>query len=300
VDGMNVNQTDLSEAVRSTAMLADVTISLWGAERTDAGLMESIKTNAGAVGNVGKVVKNLLAGADGPLKDTRAAFQAVRSAHYQLTLPWTSDPHAERQRGPRLLSTMLWEKYTTVVAGKRREAFQALERFLSEYPALVERARANLGGLAEADYPTVDQVKAQFRCTIDFEPIPAGTSFKGLPDGMLDKLGTALQRKQERMIQSATVAMWTEARARVEHIAARLGDPEHKFKSTTVESVRELIEILPAWNVCGSPHVEEAANDIARMLGGVDSKTLRDDMNVRKDVAEQAQGVIDKLNSWGV
>ena len=31
-----ISQADLAEAVRSTAILADLTISMWSAERTDA------------------------------------------------------------------------------------------------------------------------------------------------------------------------------------------------------------------------------------------------------------------------
>src|SRR4249920_3676737 len=92
-----INQTDILQAVRESAVLADVSISLWGGTRTDAKLLNEMKATHGATGDVGKVLLNVLAGADDLLKKTRSAFAAVRLRHYELTLPWVSDPHATRQ-----------------------------------------------------------------------------------------------------------------------------------------------------------------------------------------------------------
>lgn len=296
-----MNNDDISEAVRCTAVLADVTISMWGGERSDTGMLKKVKEDAGAVGNVGRVTKNLLAGADGLLKDTKSAFSAVRMVHYSLTLPWVSDPHAERQRGPRLLPNMLWDRYTTAVATKRREAYDTRDKFITEYPDLVERAKHNLGGLADdGDYPTAEQVRDQFKIGLGFEPIPAGVAFRGLPDQVLGKLAASLQRKQERMILSARDAMWAEARERLMHFATRLSDPEAKFRLTTVESVRELVTLLPAWNVSGDDRVLEVAGELEEMLHGIGAEDLRKDALVRSNISKQAQEVVDKLSQWGL
>lgn len=291
---------DLSEAVRATAVLADVTISMWGAERSDSTLMDKIKADAGATGNVGRVVKSMLAGADGMLKDTKSAFAAVRTTHYSMTLPWVSDPHAERQRGPRLLPNLLWDKYTTAVARRRTEAYAVRDNFIGEYPNLVEQARRNLGALADANYPDAEEVRAQFKITLDFEPIPAGVAFRGLPESVLGKLAASLQKKQERMIESATAAMWEEVKDRVKRITERLSDPEAKFKATTVEGVRELITLIPGWNVVGDARAAEVARDIEEMLHGVRAEDLRGDARVRGDVASRARAVSDKLTQWGL
>lgn len=295
-----MNQSDLSEAVRETAMLASVTIHQWGAERSDASLMEKIKADAGAVGNVGRTVKNLLAGADGALKDTKSAFAAVRAVHYAITLPWVSDPHAERQRGPRLLPTLLWDKYMTEIGKARRTAYAARDAFISDYPALVERAKANLGTMADSVYPSASEVEAAFKISVDLEPIPAGAHFRGLPQQMIEKLGQSLQRKQEAMISAAQAAMWSEVRDRVGHVVARLGDPANRFKSSTIESVRELITLLPGWNVTCDERVAGIAQDLDEMLAGIRAEDLRDDARTRTTVVGQAQAVVDKLSQWGL
>lgn len=298
--GAAVSEEDINTAVRSTAMLADVTISMWGAERTDRDVMEKIKSDAGATGNVGRMMKNLLAGADGLHKECKGAFAAVRTRHYGLTLPWVADPHATRATGPRLLPNMLFERYLGEMSTARRAANQALDVFLDDYPDAINRARANLGALADVTYPDDVEVRAQFKVAFDFEPIPAGQSFKGLPEHFLDKLSSGLRRKQDRMIAAASEAMWREVRERVGHMMERLAQPDAMFKANTVENVRELLTLLPAWNVMGSANIDEIVADISDMLVGIDVKDLRKDQRVRGDVARQAAGVVDKLTSWGL
>jgi hypothetical protein len=295
-----LTDNDLSEAVRATAMLADVSISLWGAERSDAKIMDKVKADAGAVGNVGRAIKNMLAGVDGSLRDTRAAFNAVRSEHYSLTLPWVSDPHAERQRGPRLLPNVLFDRYLGEMSKRKRDAMAALDKFVTEYPDLVVQAKSNLGSLADLDYPSQNEVRGSFKVSFDFEPIPAGTAFRGLSPHMLDRLSKGLAAKQDRMVQGAMSSMWENVRERVTHVVERLSDPANTFKSSTVENVRELLVLLPGWNVAGDPRVAEIVKDLDQMLTGVDVKAIRKTESVRKDVADQAQRVTDKLTQWGL
>jgi hypothetical protein len=295
----NITQ-DIGEAVRSTAILVDVTISMWGGERSDATLMDKIKTEAGATGNIGRTMKNMLAGADGLLKDTKSAFAAVRVVHYSMTLPWVSDPHAERQRGPRLLPNMLWDRYTSTIAAKRTTAYLVRDKFINEYPALVEQARANLGTLADANYPDAEDIRAQFKISFDFEPIPAGVAFKGLPDRVIGKLAENLQKKQERMIATAQASMWEEVHDRVKRLHARLSDPEAKFHASTVEAVRDLVVLLPGWNICNNAHAIEVASTIEELLHGLRADDLRSDTRVRANVANQTQAVLDKMAAWGL
>jgi hypothetical protein len=305
MDGMIINETaelnqDLSEAVRATAMLADLTISVWSAERNDAKIMERVRQDAGATGNVGRAIKNLLAGADNNLKATQAAFRAVRDSHIRLTLPWVSDPHALRLRGPRLLPNMLFERYTKEIQAKKRVATQALDAFVAGYDDDVATARANLAALADADYPTAEQVRSLFRVVVDFEPIPAGSSFKGLPPHFATKLGENLRLRQENMVKAAQTAMFEEVRERIAKLAEKMADQDATFKASTVENVQELLVLLPGWNVAGNDRVSEIADDIKSMIAGISPKQIRNEPPLRKDIASQAQQVLDKLSAWGL
>jgi hypothetical protein len=301
VENPLISQQDLADAVRSTALLADLTISMWGAERTDRKLMEEVKTQHNAVGNVGRTIKNLLAGCDTQLKATRAAYAAARTAHYQLTLPWVSNPHAERQAGPRLLPTMLFEKYLTEMSRLKKLALAELDKFVTEYPTLAAQAQVNLAGMAVAsDYPTPEYVRAAFNLAFDFEPIAPASAFSGLPEHFVERLGAGLRRKQESAAQQAQAAMWERVKQTLEPLIERLSKPDAMFKTSTLEHVRDLIVLLPGFNVTGDPRITTVVDDIRSMLSGVSATTVREDATRRADVVNRARAVTDKLNQWGL
>ncbi len=293
-----LSPSDMLDAVRSTAMLADVSISTWSANKSDAALMENIKADAGATGKVGHVVKNILAGGEELLKDCHGAHAAVRTAHYALTLPWVSDPHAERVRGPRLLPNMLFDKYLTTMTQRRSAAMAALDAFVDDYPDAIMRARKRLGKLAPAEYPSEDFVRRAFRVSFEWEPIPSGAAFKNLPDNILGKLANTLEKRQTAMIEASQTAMWKEVRKRMQKLAEKTAEPDARFKLTTVENARELIELMPGWNISQHPAVAEIVEDIEHMLRGIDADGIRKDAGARADIAVQASKVVEKMNGW--
>jgi hypothetical protein len=300
-EATSFSRDDLAEAVRSMALLADLTISLWSGERTDAAISARLKADAGAVGNTGRYVKNLLAGCDGKLKDTRAAFAAARTMHYKLTLPWVSDPHAERQQGPRLLPNLLFQRYIDELTKLRKTATDKLADFIYDYPNLVTQAQANLAGLARAeDYPDATTVEAAFKLHFDFSPIPPASAFPNLPDDMLVALGRNLRKRQETAARSAEAAMWARVRELVGHLAARLKEPDAMLRETTLENVRELVTLLPGYNFTGDARVDQVVSEIGAMLDGVGIKEIRKDAALRGDVAARAQAINDRLSSWGL
>jgi hypothetical protein len=290
---------DIAEAVRSTAILANLSVSLWSAERTDRKLFDEMKEEKGAVGNAGRAVKNLMCGVDEHLRKVQGAYKAARYAHHDLTLPWITNPRASVQGGPRLLPTALFEKYLTIMSELRNKAGVALDEFINDYDRLVQMAQANLGGMAQAtDYPTAQEVRGMFRLSFDFEPIPSGASFRGLDANTTAKLATLLQAKQQRASEAAQAAMWTQVRERVGHVLDRLSTPDTKFKSATVEDVRALLMLLPGWNVTNDARVAEITEDIRLMIEGVSAEGLRKDHGLRRGVSVQAQDIIAKMDGW--
>lgn len=296
-----ITRADLTEAVRATALLVDLTISLWSGERTDRKISEKVKADANAVGNAVRAIKNLMAGCDTQLREVRAAYTAVRAKHYALTLPWVANPHAERNTGSRLLPNMLFHEYTAEIATTRRAAQDKLDAFMAAYPSLIQQAQANLAGLADPkDYPSEAEVRAAFRIDVDFQPVPDAAGFHGLPDAMLGKLGERLQARQARSIAAAQADMWGRVRDTVGHMAGRLAEQDSKFKSSTVESVRELVKLLPGFNCAGDERVDPVVEDIRGMLDGITAEDIRKDLRVREDVVAKAQALTERLNAWGI
>jgi len=302
VEEPQVTPADLADAVRAAALLADLSISQWSGEITDKKISAKLKEDAGAVGNTGRYVKNLLAGCDTALKTTRSAYAMARQVHYELTLPWVTNPHAAGgHNGARLLPTALFDKYLSRMSQCKRDAEEARDRFLADYDDLVTQAQANLAGLADPmDYPTADQVKAAFRLTFDFQPIPESSSFHGLSDGMMQRLSESLEKRQQRAIASAQAEMWSRVREQVGHLKERLEDTEGRFKEATVENVRSLIELLPGFNTTGDKRVDRIVTDLKDMLYAVDAKEIRKTAGVRENVIKDAGAIVGKLDQWGV
>jgi len=297
----DVTQRDILEAVRESAVLADVSISMWGGTKTDGKLLNDLKHQHGATGDVGTVNKKLLAGADELLKKTRSAFSAVRLRHYALTLPWVSDPHATRQEGARLLPHLITERYMAEMSALKRTAINTLEEFLAAYPDLIVQAKANLGGMAgTTKYPTVDELRSSFRVHFDFEPLPAASNFKGLDDFMLERLTKGLHKKQQRQIADASSAMWKRAAKPVRKLIERLEEADTTIKQPTIEALREIVTLLPGWNLTGDPQMAEVTEEINELISGLDAKTLRTNEAVRTDVIQGAKRVQDKLVQWGL
>lgn len=301
-----MNDTDVTNAMRSVGMLADVSISVWGGTKSDPDLLEEIKRNHGAVGDVGRVLKNLLAGHDDRRKAATSAHNAIRQYHYETTLAWVSDPHAIRHTGPRLLTYPLLHPYLLKMGELRRAALEAKADFVEHYEDDAAAARANLGSMASRiEYPSKEQVEAAFHLFFEIDPIPDSAQFRGLPKEALADLVAQHDAKREHQIEGAVKAAWAECRARVEYLAGRLTakNDEGKdatFRDSTVENVKELLTLLPGWNITDNPQVGEIVADIRDMLGGVSANSLRRDEGLRATTVAQAQGVVDKLKGWGL
>ena len=120
----------------------------------------------------------------------------------------------------------------------------------------------------KATIPLPTRSRSKFRIYKDFEPIPDRTCFRGSPKGMLERLSHHLQVRQQTQLQQAQEAMWTEAKERVTHLVDRLKDEDTKFKEATLRQVRELVGLLPGWNIGKDARVDEIVEDIKDMLTG--------------------------------
>jgi hypothetical protein len=294
-------RTDLSDLVRDSALLANLTVSQWEAERTDKGLMKELKANHNAVGNTGRVVKNLLAGCDQSLRELRSAYTAARALHHELTLPWVSTQTARLAAGPRLLPNLHFLDYCRRMGALKQAAEARLDAFIADYPTLMQQAMSNLAGMAKADdYPSAEMIRASFKLSFDFTPIPPGGAFRNLPDNVLVQLDARLRTRQEAAAKLAQAAMWERVRESVSHLAERLADADTRFKAASVDAVKDLIKVLPGFNVCNDPRVDEITEDIKTMIAGVTPEDLRNDALVRNQVAARANALTHKLSGWGL
>jgi hypothetical protein len=194
----------------------------------------------------------------------------------------------------------LIDKYFTVLAKQRRVATELLDQFVDKLPDIIAQAKTNLGGLADAFYPTADEIKSSFRVHFDIEPIPSITGFKGLTDHMWERFSMAMQTKQARMVEQAQAHVWGEVRQRVNHMIERLEDKDTRFKKATIDNVRELGVLLPGWNLSNSGLMDEVAGDLEAALQGVTAEGLRGGNAMRQLLVTRSKKIITKLDNYNV
>ena len=306
MDGVNIESNDLLQAVRDTNMLVNVSIGMWGAQRTDKESLEDLKKLKNAKGDVGTFHKKLMAGHDSELKKVCGAFRAIQTRHVELTRQWSARTYGRRE-GPRLLANTHVDMYLSEIAIKRKAAIAERDMFAFDiYPGLIAKAQDNLGDMADFAYPTPEQVQAAFWVEVEFEQIPLTTNPNavGMSNDMLERLSTNIGLKYQAKIVGAQETIWADISQHVGHLVERLralkADDKTRFFSSSVDHVRDLVKMLPGWNITNDPKVTKVIQDLQSMLVGVDAESIRDNTQVRDAVHNHAQSIMDQLDTWGV
>ena len=285
--------------IRNFATLVTLNTARWHAKVKDRQAGKDAATANDADEASFEVRKKLLVGADGLLKAIHKAIDEARAAHYDMTLPWstTSMTDVGRRTGGRLLPNTLFVEYTTVMAEKKQQMLDALNKFEPEYPKLVEMARKKLGKRFDArEYPNVSSIRNHFDLSFDFQPIPKGDDFKGLPQAQLDALARKINGNTQQMAENAMQEVWMRLHEVVSKMAERLSSPDKVFHDSLVQNVRDTARLLAHLNVTQDAKVEALRKKVEKHLCAHEPKELRNNAVVRTQVAAHAQSIIDEMN----
>lgn len=286
--------------IRNFATLVTLNTARWHAKVKDRKAAEYASTAANADKHAFETRKRLLVGADEKLKAIHKAIDEARAQHYSMTLPWTTTgvDDAGRRTGGRLLPNTLFFEYTQEMARHRQIMLDALDDFVPEYPNLVAIAQTKLGSRFDpTEYPNSADIRSHFRLSFDFQPVPAGTDFKGLPQQQLDTLARHLNANAQKMTENAMQEVWTRLRDAVARMADRLSSPDKLFHYTLVDNVRDVSRLLAHLNITNDAKVEALRKKVERHLCLVDAKQLRDDPAVRRKVGAHAASILSEMDA---
>lgn len=285
--------------IRNFATLVTLNTARWHAKVKDRKAAQDAAIANDADAGAFETRKKLLVGADSLLKTIHKAIDEARAAHYEMTLPWTTTSMQDigRRTGGRLLPNTLFVEYTTVMAQKKQQMLDALNKFEPEYPLLVEQAKAKLGKRFDArEYPNVSSIRSHFDLSFDFQPIPQGDDFKGLPQAQLDALASKINDNTQKQAENAMQEVWMRLYDCVAKMAERLSTPDKLFHNTLVQNVRDTARLLAHLNVTQDPKVEALRKKVEKHLCQHDPKVLRENMTIRTQVAAQAASIIEEMN----
>lgn len=284
--------------IRNFATLVTLNTARWHAKVKDRKASKNAATATGADEAAFETRKRLLVGADEHLKLIHKAIDEARVAHYEMTLPWSTTGLNDvgRRTGGRLLPNTLFVEYTTCMAKHKATMVSALNNFIPLYPSLIEQAKKKLGSSFDiTEYPNPSSIASHFDLSFDFQPIPKGDDFKGLPQVQLDALARKINDNTQRMTENAMQDVWMRLYDVVGRMADRLSSPDKTFHDTLVENARDVTRLLSHLNVTSDARVEDIRKRVWDQLCQHDGKVLRQKQALRLQVGAMAQSIFEEM-----
>jgi hypothetical protein len=286
-------------SITSSAVLVEMNISVWTANKLDKDATNKVVTDAAAVANAAQVRKNLMAGTT-MRKDIADYAAGSRLWHNTRTLPWSD-------KGPRLLPTSLFLDYKAE-ANVRRDTFNRMvDGFMQAYPALVQTAQNYLGSLANLDdYPSEDEVREKFGFRLVFSPMPEAGDFRlDVAAQELDDLRQQYDAAFNTRLADAMREPWERLHKLLSAMSEKLTDteqsgddePKKRYHDTLITNAQGLCSMLTHLNVTKDPKLEEARRQLELVMVGADIDQIKESPEVRKGMKDKLDAIL-KQYEW--
>jgi hypothetical protein len=284
---------------RTTTLVA-VTISQWTARKLDKDITDDTNKRLGASADAGRYNKLLIESKR--LEKLNALVSAARDLHYSMTKPWID-------KGPRILPNALFAKFSEKFRELKREFNIEADAFARAYPDYVAERRIKLNGaFKEKDYPSSSEIRDKFQLDMKVLPFPEATDFRAdLDADVVADIKRELEESTVSVTEDAMKHTYRQIAETVGHMAEKLKEYGVKkgasnrgswFADTLVENVRELAELLPAFNLTGDVKLAEITERISRDLCTEEPEELRDNPKVRADVAKSADAIVAEVSKF--
>ena len=281
----------MSFEITQKAMLVSLHISCWGARKHDKKVSREVNDQYGTSQEAGRFNK-VLATKDS-LKEIQAAVGAARTFHLEQTLPWG-------ERGERLLPSKNYSEYNRQMRVYKHDFERAVNEFVADFHSVIFTARQTLGGLfSRDDYPDASGIREKFEFRTVISPLPTAADFRvQLGQEEIAAIQLDLEKRIAESQAAATRDLWQRLYEVVGHMVERLSDPEAIFRDTLVGNIVRLTELLPRLNLHDDPALEAMRRQIEASLCQCTPTQLRCDKDIRRQVATDAQSVLDAMGSY--
>lgn len=282
-------------SITSSAVLVEMNISVWTANKVDKAATNKINTDNNASANAAQVRKNLMAGTS-MRKNIADYAAACRLWHNTRTLPWAD-------KGARLLATSLFLAYKGEVNERKAEFDAQVSSFLTAYPSLVHSASTSLGGFFDpADYPDVEEVREKFGFRMVFAPVPASGDFRlDIGEQDLNSLREQYDEAFHTRLADAMREPWDRLHKLVTGMSEKLtdgdGDDKKRYHDTLVTNAQQMCSLLTHLNVTKDPMLEKARRDLELTMLGADIEGIKESADVRKGMKDKLDTIL-KQYQW--
>lgn len=275
--------------LHTRAMLVSLRISAWSARKYDRKVSQDTATAHGTTLDAGRYNKCLLPG-DAPAYKALVSHVAnLRVNHYAQTLAWSDD-------GWRLLPVKNYQAYTDMLRKGFHEADSLLSSFVADYPSMRLEAKRILNGMyQDTDYP--GNIAERYNWAVEYNPVPAGTDFRvTLSREEIDSIAARTEQRVTDAFKDAQSDAVRRLADCLSKIHEKLAQPDAIFRDSLIGNARELCDVLTRLNVTEDPMLESLRRQ-TELLAVTEPQTLRDVPDVRVATAQQAQSILDAMQS---
>jgi hypothetical protein len=283
-------------SISSSAVLAELNISIWTANKLDKGATDSVLASNSASSGSAQVRKNLMAGTNKRKKIADYGARA-RLYHNQTTLPWSD-------KGSRLLPTSLFMEYKQNMNTIERNMNAMIQDFFDSYDDLVLDAKLHLGSLFNAnDYPSIDNLKDKFGFKLVFSPLPESNDFRlDIPQMDMQELASKYESAFNDRLNDAMRENWDKLHKTLTHLSEKLTENEEdteskkRYHDSLITNATELCGLLTHLNITKDPKLEEARRSLELTMLGVDIEDIKEHADVRSNVKNKVDEILNKFN----
>lgn len=287
--------------LKNLVLVGKLSISNWEAKRKAKSVEATAEAAAGAVHGAISARKSLLPGAEA-LEDIIKHSSAMRGWWNSVSAPWFDN-------GMRVYNVAGHFDIQLAYGDMARHRDSLIDKFMTEYPALREKARFDLNDLFdEEEYPMPGHVRSRFTCAFEVMPLPDVADFR-VVQGLDPKEMTRLQAEAEAKVNArVSEAMATTVRRTLEAVqlmADRLAeysrkedaDEKRQFYQSWVENVKEIAALLPQLNLTNDPKISQIAREIEESFSKP-GLFYKSDATARQEATQKAKSIAAALASF--
>lgn len=278
-------------SIVNNCFVVSLHVNMWTGHRLDKAASTKVTQEAGAEEGAARVNKHLISKSD--LTDITRTVSALKAFYYSKTLPW-------KDNGDRLLVRKQYHAVMLEFEKMKKEFDNAVEDFCTnKYPAARASAEFRMGKLFKEDeYPSVAEIRYKFGCRLELDAVTTAQDFRvSLDASEMERLQKEAEAAMERRIATAMGDVWGRLARALETYTDRLRS-DGRLYGSTVEGLKEVVEILPDLNILNDPNLARIGQEIRNRIAGYDVEQIREDKVLRNQLADEAAQIMADMSGF--
>ena len=220
---------------------------------------------------------------------------------YEHTSPWDD-------RGWRLLAVDIFKPFTQKIKSLTTTYKSAVFDFVDAFEDAIEEMQSDavLGeAFKRSDYEkwfnrdgsvNREELLKNFKLEVEFDTVTTGNDLAAsITDFDREMIAQEIDAKATAKFAAAQADLAKRLHTVITNMHERLAVADQTFRDTLVGNIEDLCDLIPAMNLAGDPKLNALAEQAKANLCKWDPQTLRDDLDKRKETAEEAAKIADNL-----